>query len=90
VVVAREAEHKKVLLGVVSASKYPEAMMNVELALGGGYTADLAARATVGDQPPAAGGRELGSSRTAVVCCAEPLTERGMTEQGGESTGTAA
>jgi hypothetical protein len=90
VVVAREAEHQKVLMSVVTASEYPEAMMNVELALGCGYAADFAARASVGDQPPPAGGRQLGSSRAAVVCFAEPLTERGLTEQRCEGAGTAA
>jgi hypothetical protein len=80
VVVAYEAEHEQVVLGVVATAEDAKPMVNVELAFVGGHSTGLAAPTSGGDQLAAAGGRELGTSGSAIVGLAEALAERELTD----------
>jgi len=73
--VAGEAQHHQVRLGVVAAPEHPETMMDVELAFGAGNAASLTAASPLGDQQSPAGLGQLGSSGPAVVPIAQALAQ---------------
>jgi hypothetical protein len=89
-VVAGEAEHRQVVLRVVAALQDAKQVVDIELPLGGGHPAGLAAIAAGSDQPAAAGSSELGSPGAAIVGLAESLAKGGLAENGREGAAEAA
>jgi choline dehydrogenase len=88
-VVAGEAEHEQVVLRVVAALQDAKHVVDIELPLGGGHPAGLAAIAAGSDQPAAAGRGELGSPGAAIVGLAESLAKGGLAENGREGAAEA-
>lgn len=87
VMVAGEAQHHEVGLGVIAPSKHAEQVVDVELTFRAGDAAGLAAAAAFRDQPPPARRRQPGRARAAVVGFAQAFAQRRLAKERREGAG---
>ena len=86
---AGEAHHHQVGDRVVASADDAEPVVDVELPLGSGDAADLAAAASLHDEAPATCRRQGGSPRPPVVGRSHPLAQGLLAQERRERTGAA-